>query len=96
MSSIFLCCDLNVQVTGDVEGITGPHVHASPISSLESREFAFLQLLQNFDMYVCNTFLQGSDKFSYTRVPWAFLMRSLTTPLRLIMFALRATFHARK
>ena len=70
VSSIFVCCDLNVQVTGDVEGITGPHVHASPMSSLESREFVFLQLLQNFDMSVCNTFLQCSDKFSYTRVPW--------------------------
>ena len=30
VSSIFVCCDLNVQVTGDVEGITGPHVHTSP------------------------------------------------------------------
>ena len=71
MSSIFLCCDLNVQVTGDVEGITGPHVHISPISSLESREFVFLQLLQNFDMFVCNTFHQCSDNLSCTRVPWS-------------------------
>ena len=48
MSSIFLCCDLNVQVTGDVEGITGPHVHTSPISSLESREFAFFATSSEF------------------------------------------------
>ena len=70
MTSIFLCCDLNVQVTGEVEGITGSHVHASPIYSLETREFAFLNLLHNFDMFVCNTFHQCSDIVSYTRVPW--------------------------
>ena len=70
MTSILLCCDSNVQVTGDVEGITGPHVHASPISYLESREFAFMQLLQNFDLFVCNTFHQCSVNVSYTRVPW--------------------------
>ena len=70
MTSLFMCCDLNVQVTGEVDGITGPHVHAFPISSLETRDFAFWTLLQLFDMFVCNIFHQCSDMFSYTRVPW--------------------------
>ena len=49
---LFLSCDLNLQLSANVEGITGGEIHALPNKQLESREIAFLQFLRDFDLCV--------------------------------------------
>ena len=69
---LFLLCDLNLQLSANIEGITGEWVHGLPSKHLEGREVAFLQFLREFNLCVCNTLVDNSHKsrIMYTRVPW--------------------------
>ena len=41
--SVFLCCDLNVQVSRSIDCITGDFVHGDTHQKMEAREFAFMK-----------------------------------------------------
>ena len=70
VTSLVLLCDLNVQLSGEVEDVTGDVVHKMPSKDMENREMGFLSLIMKHKMRVCNTYSQCSENFCFTRVPW--------------------------
>ena len=68
---LFLLCDLNLQLSAGIAGITGDHIHKLPDNSLESREFEFVRFLREFKLRAANTMRDDDHKSSvtYTGVP---------------------------
>ena len=70
MLMLIVLCDLNVKLSGNVDGVTGDVVHKMLSKELENREMGCWSLMNRFNMKVLNTFKRFDEDCCFTRVPW--------------------------
>ena len=57
---MFLCCDLNLQNSRDIDGVTGDVIHGEASPKMEARKLVFIMLLRDNVMCVANTLRDNS------------------------------------